>query len=273
MEYICTVCGVSIKGPADVLKQHLERVHVIEMFTDTKPIQRVTYPVRQPITITELNEAKKLLEALSWSTCLGLRALWYVCQNRRPTTIDELAKFTRGKGPHGIEGLRKRRAFARKLAKMLSSYGLLGWIHEKTLVPLVSQLSFKVTREPKERISLDNILNIKNWLTSIHTRQKIDSLLLDHEITIIFPNTSIPMHETKSQNIEKSPPKTKPSSSLELTYTQIGKVMQAVKEFTVSKKCDHALTISLGFKSSFSEGAASVLVECEKCGKKIQQNL
>jgi hypothetical protein len=273
MEYICIACGVSIKGSADRLKQHLERVHVIEMFMNAKPVQRVTDPVRQHITITELNEAKKLLEALSWSRCLGLRALWYVCQNKRPTTINELAKFTRGKGPHGIEGLRKRRAFAKKLAKMLSSYGLLKWIDEKTLVPLVSQLSFKVTGEPKERILLDNISKIKDWLTSIYNQQKIDSLLLDHEITITFLNTSMSMHETKSQNIEKPLPQTKPSSSLELTYTQIDKVMQVVKEFTISKKCDHALMISLGFKSSFSEGAASVLLECQKCGKRIQQNI
>jgi hypothetical protein len=39
------------------------------------------------------------------------------------------------------------------------------------------------------------------------------------------------------------------------------------------EKCDHASTRSLGFKYSFREGPVSVVLVCEKCGRRIQQNL
>ena len=273
MEYKCTVCSVSIKGPTNRLRQHFEKVHAIERLIGREPFQRVAEPVRRPITITELGEAQELLGALSWSGCLGLSAVWYVHQNKRPTTINELAKFTRGRGPHGIEGLRQRKRFARKLAKMLSSYGLLGWRDEKTLVPLVSQLLFEITKEPKETVFLDNILGAREWLRSIYGQQIKVDCLLDRKVVITFPSTSIPitLHETKPH--EKPSLQAGTPSRLELTATQIDDIMERVEELTFLKECDHALTISLGFKPSFSEGAASVLLECRKCGKRIQQNL
>ncbi len=59
----------------------------------------------------------------------------------------------------------------------------------------------------------------------------------------------------------------------EPTEEEIQNLMERVQKFaSASTECNHSM-ISLGFKSSFSEGASSVVLQCWKCRKRIQENL